>query len=158
LFHISLGILSAAGLTLMHLKIRHYHYEEDSVFKSGHLEQSFNYLKFVFLYIPWMIWQVILASIQVATVVLKPSMPINPFFIFFKTRLPTIGAKVILGNSITMTPGTITMEISGDRFAVHALMDDSAGGIVDDSMPRHVASLYYKEPGAMVYDIEYDRG
>lgn len=157
-FHISLGVLSAAGLTLMHLKFRHYHYEQDPVFKSGNLQQPLNYLRYCLCYIPWMVWQVILASIQVAVVVLKPSMPIDPFFVTFKTHLPSIGAKVILGNSITLTPGTITMDISGDTFAVHALMDDSAGGLIDDSMPRQVARLYQKDPVTMVYDIEYDRG
>lgn len=158
LFHISLGVLSAAGLTLMHLKIRRYHFKEDQVFKDGHLEISIKYLRFCFFYIPWMVWQVILASLQVAKVVMKPSMPIDPAFIYFKTSLPTIGAKVILGNSITMTPGTITMEITGEDFAVHALMDDSASGIIDDSMPRQVLRLYYKEPADMIYDVRIDRG
>lgn len=157
-FHVFLGVMSAAGLTLMHLRIRRYHFQEDPVFKDGNLGVSIRYGRYCLFYIPWMIWQIVLASLQVAAVVLNPKMPIDPAFLFFKTRLPTIGAKVILGNSITMTPGTITMDISGDEFAVHALMDASDAGILDDSMPREVARLYRKDPGAMIYDIRIDRG
>jgi multicomponent Na+:H+ antiporter subunit E len=61
---------------------------------------------------------------------------------------------VILGNSITLTPGTITLEIEEDVFLVHALMDISSTGIIDGSLPGQVAKLYEKEPGQVVGDVE----
>jgi len=159
LFHISLGVLSSIGIVLLNLKIRRYHFEEDPVFKGRGMDRSFNISRFLLLYVPWLIWQVVIASLQVAAVVLKPKMPIDPELITFKTRLPTIGARVILGNSITLTPGTITLDISdGEVFAVHALMDASAGGIMDDTMPRKVAGLYQRNPEQIIYDIQVDRG
>ncbi len=159
LFHVSLGVLSSAGITLMHLKIRRYHYEADPVFKGRGMGRAMSIPRFVLVYIPWLIWQVIKASLQVASVVLKPNMPIDPALITFKTRLPSIGAKVLLGNSITLTPGTITLDIDdGDNFTVHSLMDLSSGGIIDDSLPAKVARLYEKNPARVSYDINVVRG
>jgi multicomponent Na+:H+ antiporter subunit E len=61
---------------------------------------------------------------------------------------------VILGNSITLTPGTITIRIKDDEFLVHALMDVSSSGIVDDSLPGEVAKLYEKNPDQVVHDMK----
>lgn len=157
LFHISIGVLSAAGITLMHLKLRHYHYEADPEFREGHMDRSPRFWRLL-LYIPWLIWQIVLASLQVARAVLKRDMPLDPAFVTFRTRLPSVGARVILANSITLTPGTITLDIGGETFTVHSLMDDSSGGILDDSMPEHVASLYQKNPKQMIYDVKVDKG
>ena len=100
-----------------------------------------------------MIWQILVASLQVAYVVLHPKMPINPVMLRFRTTLPNTTADVILGNSITLTPGTITVELNNDQFLVHALMEASFTGISDGSLPGQVARLYEKEPGQVVKDL-----
>jgi multicomponent Na+:H+ antiporter subunit E len=105
-------------------------------------------------YVPWLVWQIVVASLQVAAVVLNPKMPIDPSILRFKTRLPSTSAKVILGNSITLTPGTITMQIKGDEFLVHALMDASSTGIIDGSLPGEVAKLYEKKPEQVVKAVK----
>ena len=84
-------------------------------------------------------------------------MPINPALIKFKTKLSNISSKVILGNSITLTPGTITVDIKGDEFLVHSLMDISFSGIENDALPHKVAQLFDKKPGHVIFDLQVIR-
>lgn len=157
-FHTAMGVLSTVVVVLLHARLRKfYHDKEVELNKAkGGDPGSLRYGR-VLLYIPWMIWQIYLATMQVVKAVLSPKMPIDPALVKFKTNLPNTTAKVILGNSITLTPGTITVRIREDEFIVHALMDESAGGIIDDSMPQKVAKLYLKQPGPMIKDVEIIR-
>ena len=108
-------------------------------------------------YVLWLVWQIVIASIQVAYAVLHPKCPIDPAVLRFKTRLGNTSSKVILGNSITLTPGTITLEIDQDEFLVHSLMDISYTGIIDGTLPGEVAKLYERKPGQVLRNIEVIR-
>jgi multicomponent Na+:H+ antiporter subunit E len=81
-------------------------------------------------------------------------MPIKPTMVTFKVDLPSSHAKVILGNSITLTPGTLTVDIEDDTFTIHALDSNSYAGIEDDSMPRQVLSLFSSEDRPVVRDFK----
>ena len=150
--HLSFGIASAFIVTLLQLRINKYLYYQIKIANENSLSWSR-----LLLYVPWLIWQVILASLQVAYVVLHPRMPINPSLLKFKTKLPNIAARVILGNSITLTPGTLTINIAGDEFLVHALTDASHSGIVDGSLPEQVAKLYDRRPASVIGDIRVEK-
>lgn len=76
-------------------------------------------LLFLFVYVPYFIYAMIKANIDVAYRVLHPSMPIDPAVVSFKTKLKSDLGKLILANSITLTPGTITLEVKGDEFFIH---------------------------------------
>jgi multicomponent Na+:H+ antiporter subunit E len=154
LFHISMGVLSSIAIILLNIRLRRYFFFTDEVFRTSPMELSLNYPRFILFYVPWLIWQIIIASLQVAYVVLNPKMPIDPALIRFKTKLPTMGSKVILGNSITLTPGTITIQIREDEFLVHALMDISSSGIVDGTLPEQVARLYERKPKEIVSQMK----
>ncbi len=97
------------------------------------------------IYLLWLLWQIIQSGVYVAWVVLHPRLPIQPEILRFRSRQPSAMAKVILGNSITLTPGTLTLDIRGDEFTVHALTKNSARGLYEGSMPAWVASLYRKD-------------
>jgi len=153
-FHISMGVFSGLMVTALNLRLRRFHFFREEIQQAeARLKRQYpatlRPLRFLF-YIGWLFWQILVASLQVAYAVLRPRMPIDPSLVIFKTRLPNTSARVILGNSITLTPGTITVQISGDEFVVHALMDVSASGIVDGSLPGQVARLYEKTPGQVV--------
>ena len=60
-------------------------------------------------YMPWLLYQIIKANIQVASIVLNHKMPIDPVFLQFNSQLKRKVAQVILATSITLTPGTVTM-------------------------------------------------
>jgi multicomponent Na+:H+ antiporter subunit E len=98
------------------------------------------------LYVPWLAWQVVLSSLQVAWLVLHPKLPISPCVVRFETPLPHELARLTLANSITLTPGTITLDVEGDTFVVHALTQSSAAALTpragQGSMQRYVEFLY----------------
>jgi multicomponent Na+:H+ antiporter subunit E len=80
--------------------------------------QPQRYFWFV-IYLIVFIWECIKANFDVAYRVLHPAMPIKPGIIKVKLSLKTNIAKTILANSITMTPGTITVDLIGDILYVH---------------------------------------
>ena len=94
-------------------------------------------------YLPWLGWEILLGSIQVAYLVLHPRMPVEPCLIYFRVNLPNLAARVILGNSITLTPGTVTIRIRGNEFVVHALTRASAEGLVHGDMPQRVSRIFH---------------
>jgi multicomponent Na+:H+ antiporter subunit E len=71
------------------------------------------------IYVPYLLWYILIANMDVAYRVLNPAMPIRPGIIKFKTGLKTEMGKTFLANSITLTPGTLTVDIIGDEFFVH---------------------------------------
>lgn len=106
-------------------------------------------------YLLWLIWEIILANLQVAYLILHPKMPVNPRLLSFDTHEPTAAAKVILGNSITLTPGTLTIDIKGDRFVVHSLVPSSAESLTDGTMQTRVARLFSKDVDVAVKEVRF---
>ncbi|MGM0410048.1 MAG: Na+/H+ antiporter subunit E [Bacillota bacterium] len=70
-------------------------------------------------YLPIFIIEMIKANIDVAKRVINPSLPINPGIVAIKTDLKSDQAKMLLANSITLTPGTLTVDIIDDTLYVH---------------------------------------
>ena len=95
-------------------------------------------------YVPWLSWQIIVSSLHVAYVVLHPRMPIQPRLLRFDTAFPHVLAQLTLATSITLTPGTVTLDVDNDEFLVHALTDTSAQGLEPHggAMHRRVAALF----------------
>ena len=96
-------------------------------------------------YIPWELWQIVLANIDVIRRVLHPKMPIDPCLIEIETSLRSEFALVTLGNSITLTPGTITVSVVAEkgRFLVHALAKEPADALLlDQTMQAKVAKVF----------------
>ncbi len=92
-------------------------------------------------YVPWLLWKVILANVEIAYLVLHPKMLIDPQIVRFKNDLKTDMGIVTLANSITLTPGTITVEANKEEFVIHAIWQKSAEGIIDGEMQRRVKEI-----------------
>ena len=109
------------------------------------------------IYLFWLLGQIIKSGITIAYVVLHPKMPIQPMLVRFSSMQPNVLTKVILGNSITLTPGTLTLDIIDDQFIVHALTMDTAEDLISGDMETRVAQLYMKDcdEGLMCYQSEY---
>ncbi len=103
-------------------------------------------LRFV-LYIPWLAWEVVLSGLHVSYLALHPKMPIDPSLVEFETSLESERAQVLLAQSITLTPGTVTVDASNGRFVVHCLSEKSREGIEDGRIQRKVGSVF-DEPAA----------
>jgi len=75
---------------------------------------------FLFLcYVPYFLYWCVRANLDVAYRVLHPDLPIRPGIVKVRTRLKTDLAKTFLANSITLTPGTLTVDIQGQDLYVH---------------------------------------
>lgn len=95
------------------------------------------------LYLPWLVGQIVVSSLQVARVVLHPRMPVSPRVTRLRSPLPHNFARLTLANSITLTPGTVTLDVEGDDYVVHALTEESAQSVSDDAeMPRRVRAVF----------------
>ena len=81
------------------------------------------------LYLLNLLWETIKAAATVLLVALTPSLHPEPVLVEFRSGLPREYQNVILANSITLTPGTITVFQEGDRFLVHALRREYAEGL-----------------------------
>lgn len=86
-------------------------------------------LRFVFMYLPWLVTQVLTSNLHVLYIVMHPNLKtqINPQVVKFQTKIKSEIGRYILANSITLTPGTTTIYASPyGEFTVHALNDDFA--------------------------------
>lgn len=83
------------------------------------------------LYCFSLLWQIVLANLQLARIVLHPRLPIQPGIVRFNPGLKTDLSKTLLANSITLTPGTLTVDIHGEEFTVHVLTLASAQHVVE---------------------------
>jgi multicomponent Na+:H+ antiporter subunit E len=90
-------------------------------------------------YWPWLIKEIIRSGWDVSKIILNPKLPISPTLVRFKpTQKSTVGL-VIHANSITLTPGTITIEADANEFFVHGLTQSGAMGVIDSEMDRRVS-------------------
>ncbi len=90
-----------------------------------HVDYSFGFsmiiglVKFIVIYIPVFIYKLIIANFDVAYRVLSPKMPINPEFVEVPTDLKSDFGKFLLANSITLTPGTLSLDVKDGHVLVH---------------------------------------
>ncbi|RKZ34712.1 Na+/H+ antiporter subunit E [bacterium] len=88
------------------------------VFKAS---RAFNPVRifWMIVYIPYFLWYVVLANLDVAYRVIHPDLPIRPGIVKIQTSLNTDMAKTFLANSITLTPGTLTVDIKENELYIH---------------------------------------
>jgi multicomponent Na+:H+ antiporter subunit E len=89
----------------------------------------------------WLGREIVRSSLEVTRAVLSPKLPISPTVAEFESDCKHPVDRAILGNSITLTPGTLTLSIDGQRFTVHALNEQGAQDILDGEMDRRVSEL-----------------
>lgn len=89
----------------------------------------------------WLGKEIIRSSLEVTRVVLSPRLPIDPAVAEFTARSSHPVDRAILGNSITLTPGTLTLRIDEQHFIVHALTREGASDVLEGEMDRRVSRL-----------------
>ena len=93
-------------------------------------------------YVPYLIYQIVRSNLEVAYLVLHPRMPISPRLVDFETPLKLEPAQVLLAQSITLTPGTVTVDVRNGRFLVHSLYPGAADGLTSGNMPPRVGNVF----------------
>ena len=92
------------------------------------------------VYLGWLIVEVVKANIAVIARVLGPRHAIDPAVVRLRTRARTDLGKALFANSITLTPGTVTIDVQGDKVMVHALVREKASVASFEPMDRRAAA------------------
>jgi multicomponent Na+:H+ antiporter subunit E len=98
-------------------------------------------------FLPWLLLQIIISNLRVARAVLSPRMPIRPTFISRPPGVVGDRALTLLGASVTLTPGTLTVDMRPDEIFVHALDVHSAHDMREGVMAARVERIF-EEPDA----------
>lgn len=146
--HLGMGVVTVVGVMMINYRLKSHRFFEDDM--NDIKELRFGYALW---YVIWLVGQIVIAGFHVVSVISRPNMPVRTTIVTFRADLPSAHAKMILGNSITLTPGTLTMDIEGDLFTVHALDDQTYQGIVNDDMPRKVLKLFEKSDRQVISDV-----
>ena len=93
------------------------------------------------LYLGWLAREVVLSAIDVSKRVLDPRLPISPRAITLPLSQRTDLGRTVYANSITLTPGTVSIDLGEDFVRVHALTEAGAQALIDGDMDRRVAAL-----------------
>jgi len=93
-------------------------------------------------YLPWLFVRVLKSGLHLSRLILDPALPIAPRLIQHQSALESDGEVVILGNSITLTPGTITVEVSSGELVVHTIDDLSSRDLTDGTFERKISRMF----------------
>lgn len=126
-FHVGWGVLTALALA--------------AAVTAWPREAGFPFLRF-FAFIPWQLWQVFISNLRVARLVLSPGRSIRPRLLRAAPELTDQRAQTLLGCAITLTPGTLTVDVDDRHMIVHALDDASAEDIGAGIMQTKVREVF----------------
>jgi len=96
----------------------------------------------MFWYFPWLVGRILQSGFHLSLLILHPALPIDPKMIRHRTKLQDDGSIVLLGNSITLTPGTITVEVESQDLVVHAMDDTSADDVTSRRIEQRIDGLF----------------
>lgn len=136
-FHLALGVISCMIVTYTTHDILF----TREKFSYKHIIEVWRFIK----YIPWLLWQIVLSNIHVAALVLSPKMPIEPHMVRIKVKLKKDIAIVTYANSIILTPGTITADITDGEFLVHCISKKVADDLLTGEMEKRVAHIFMED-------------
>ena len=93
------------------------------------------------VYWPWLLKEIVVANVDVAKAILRSPMAIDPTVFTVRGTQKSELARVIYANSITLTPGTVTIDLEDDLLTVHALTKAGLEGVESGQMNRRVTAL-----------------
>lgn len=133
-FHLSLGVVSCALVTWM---------SGDLMFENRCVPVATRFRQFFRMtsYFTWLLWQVVLSNFHLLQLALAGPRALSPQIVKFESKLESDFEKFLLANSITLTPGTVTMKIIGQTYYIHAISDVAARGL-DGEMEQRIAKIF----------------
>ena len=139
-FHLGLGVVSCLIVTTLSQDLL---YHDRTKGLKRRLLEAWAFIR----YLPWIIWEVVKANLHVLKLATTPKgyEEMSPREVTFETYLKTDFAKFVLANSITLTPGTITMLIREDVFHVHTMSQFLEDDLLTGSIERKVAEVFEPE-------------
>lgn len=118
------------------------------------------------LYVPFLLWEITKANVEIAYAVLHPELPIDPALVEFDAAVWAELPVATLANSITLTPGTLTVDVTREHFTVHTLTESSRADLLEGGLERAVRFVFFGRSAARIAspaerqrlrDLERDR-
>lgn len=128
-FVIGLGVASIVGVVLLARRM-------DVIDQEGH---PIHLGAGALWYWPWLLKEIVKSGWSVTRIILHPSLPIEPTMVRFRPGQRTQVGLATHANSITLTPGTISIDVGADEFLVHALTREGAEGVRSGDMDGRVS-------------------
>lgn len=129
-FLLSLGALSVIGVVLLAHRM-------DVIDHEGHPVQLG---PGALWYWPWLVKEIVKSGWQVTRLILDPRLPIEPTLVRVRPGQRTPAGLAVHANSITLTPGTVSIDVGEREFLVHALTREGAASLVEGDMDRRVTA------------------
>jgi multicomponent Na+:H+ antiporter subunit E len=139
-FELATGALTAGVVTLTLASV--------SIKQAPEIGRSIRVLGRLATYTPILLWEIAKANVSMAYVVLHPRLPIDPRFVEFDAAVWGDLPVTTLANSITLTPGTLTVDVSRQHFLVHALIPSAEADLLEGSLERLVRFVFYGRAAA----------
>lgn len=98
-------------------------------------------LPLLLIYMKDLMIEIVKANVEVVKIVLDPKLPISPCFVRYKICLHKTLSQVLLANSITLTPGTLSTYLEGDEIIVHALTREGAEAVADWRLQKELQEI-----------------
>lgn len=127
--HLGLGVVASLGVAYLNT---------DLIQPS---EVAIRWMQFL-RYIPWLFGRMLASGLHLSFLILHPKLPIAPALVRYRTKLDHEAGIVLLGNSITLTPGTITAEADLNGLVVHAMDEESLQDLNSGRMEQKVAAVF----------------
>ncbi len=128
---LGLGVASCVGVTWLSVRLR-------VVDREGF---AMEWLLPLLRYLPWLLWQIVLSNIDVARRILARQPAISPTMVTVTPQQRTDLGRVMFANSITLTPGTLSILVDENRILVHALSRSGGEDLLEGAMNRRVAAM-----------------
>jgi len=148
-FHLTLGVVSVVLVLGFNDAIRRLRPRRGGPARRAHLKP----LRALF-YVPWLLYQIVVSAVYVTRMIVAGESRIDPRIVRFRSDQPNEVAQVVLGNSITLTPGTLTLDIHDDEYVIHALDQGVADGLLNGAMQNRVAQMWEGAGGVTDAKIE----
>ena len=131
LLQLSLGLLSVIIVTIISSRMNLIIFDQPIL--------QLYFIKFI-PYGFWLMFQILKSNIDVCIRILNPKLPINPQLVTVKSTQTSNLAKVIYANSITLTPGTISIDLDRSEIEVHSLSDIGVDGLKTGVMNKKITN------------------
>ena len=128
LFHMGLGLVVAFGVSWLNTN------RSTSRFTIPRLR--------IVWYFLWLVGRILQSGFHLSVLILHPALPIDPKLIRYRSKLQEEAGIVLLCNSITLTPGTITVEVNSQDLVVHAMDDKSAHDVTSLRLDQQISGLF----------------
>ena len=136
-FHLAMGLVSALFVPLISSSFLFLDRDRSAGQRLGEMIRIPGYLA-------WILYKIFQANLHILKLALTPGdlKGVEPSMVKVKTNLKTDFGRYVLANSITLTPGTITVLMEGDELLVHSISEETDAGLRDGTMEQRIAEVF----------------